>query len=143
MVSGVSFVRVSFRTEGYRKFKQEQQRRTNRVGGKIGDGEGSLAVLAKGSLTSSVTINQRRAFAELHPRTFGRMPSHRGHGRPGIGSECPVSLCFKVPRRRFDPIGRCKQFTVSRSSRVRAIQGLRRRIILEGGRSRVTLGFLI
>ena len=125
------------------KIRQEQQRWTNRVGGKIGGGEGSLVDLAKGSTTSSVTINQRRAFAQLHPRTFCRMPSRRGHGRPGIGSQCPVSLCFKVPRRWSDPIGRANgsPFRVRRA--YASIQGRRRRITLEGGRSRETLGFLI
>lgn len=39
-------------------------------------------VLAKGSLTWSVTINQRRTFAQLHPRNFCRIPSHREHDYP-------------------------------------------------------------
>lgn len=62
-------------------------------GGKIGGNGGRWLVLAKGSSTSSVTINQRNAFAELHPRNFCRIHPIEITTLP----DCPIFIVFKVP----------------------------------------------
>lgn len=68
-------------------------------GGKIGGNGGRWLVLAKGSSASSVTINQRNAFAELHPRNFCRIHPIEITTLP----DCPIFIVFKVPT--FDRIG--------------------------------------
>ena len=62
-------------------------------GGKIGGNGGRWLVLAKGSSTSSVTINQRNAFAEFHPRNFCRIHPIEITTLP----DCPIFIVFKVP----------------------------------------------
>lgn len=76
---------------GRNVLRAEERRRG--FGGKIGGNGGRWLVLAKGSSTSSVTINQRNAFAELHPRNFCRIHPIEITTLP----DCPIFIVFKVP----------------------------------------------
>lgn len=96
MVSGSWFCIVFSRTEGTWSKRAEEGRG---FGGKIGGNGGRWLVLAKGSSASSVTINQRNAFAELHPRNFCRIHPIEITTLP----DCPIFIVFKVPT--FDRIG--------------------------------------
>lgn len=73
--------------------KRSTSGRGTGVGGKIGGNGGRWLVLAKGSSASSVTINQRNAFAELHPRNFCRIHPIEITTLP----DCPIFIVFKVP----------------------------------------------